>query len=116
MRFASSASATCNALRSASEYTATVRMPKRFAVRITRHAISPRLAIRILRNTLALPRGLALLEKRRDTFFALGRGADLGDAPRGVGLQFVVDRPTGDIAHQILDTRVCRGAAGEQVV
>src|SRR5690349_3021741 len=116
MRLASSARATCNALRSASEYTPTVRMPMRFAVRITRQAISPRLAIRILRNTLALPRGLALLEERRDAFFALGRGADLGDAPRGLRFQFVVDRPAGDIAHQLLDARVRRGAAGEQVV
>mmetsp|Transcript_5983 Transcript_5983/g.17310 ORF Transcript_5983/g.17310 Transcript_5983/m.17310 type:complete len:164 (+) Transcript_5983:1925-2416(+) len=35
---------------SASEYTATVRTPSRRHVRITRHAISPRLAIRILSN------------------------------------------------------------------
>src|SRR5262249_60162074 len=36
---------TCAASRSASEYTATVRNPMRLAVRMTRHAISPRLAI-----------------------------------------------------------------------
>src|SRR6516164_6764540 len=45
MSTASSASATCMAPRSASEYTATVRNPMRLAVRMTRHAISPRLAI-----------------------------------------------------------------------
>jgi hypothetical protein len=45
MSTASSASATCMASRSASEYTATVRNPMRLAVRMIRHAISPRLAI-----------------------------------------------------------------------
>ena len=39
------------ALASASEYTATVRMPRRRAVAATRQAISPRLAIRILVNS-----------------------------------------------------------------
>src|SRR5262245_6214126 len=46
MHTASSARRTCNAPRSASEYTATVRSPRRRAVRITRQAISPRLAMR----------------------------------------------------------------------
>src|SRR3954470_8427142 len=50
MRYASSQDATCSAFASASEYTATVRMPRRFAVRATRTAISPRLAMRILSN------------------------------------------------------------------
>src|SRR6185295_4800324 len=50
MRRASSASATWRASRSASEYTATVRTPMARAAVITRQAISPRLAIRILRN------------------------------------------------------------------
>src|SRR5882757_1408830 len=48
MSKASSASATCMAWRSASENTATVRSPMRLAVRMIRHAISPRLAIRSL--------------------------------------------------------------------
>src|SRR5215217_2554003 len=39
---------TCSAPRSAAEYTATVRMPRRRAVRMMRQAISPRLAIRTL--------------------------------------------------------------------
>src|SRR5690606_9395563 len=55
MRYASSAVATCRALRSASEYTATVRAPRRFAVRMTRQAISPRLAMRIRSNTASPP-------------------------------------------------------------
>ena len=50
MHTASSARSTWRASRSASEYTATVAMPIFRAVRITRHAISPRLAIRILVN------------------------------------------------------------------
>src|SRR5262245_22921550 len=48
MSTASSASATCMALRSASENTATVRRPMRLAVRMIRQAISPRLAINSL--------------------------------------------------------------------
>ena len=47
MRTASSASRTCSASASASEYTATVAMPSRLQVRMTRQAISPRLATRI---------------------------------------------------------------------
>jgi hypothetical protein len=50
MQMASSANRTCNALRSASEYTATVRtLSSRHAERM-RSAISPRFAIRIFRN------------------------------------------------------------------
>jgi len=41
---ASSAMATCGARASGSEKTPTVLMPRRFAVRMMRHAISPRLA------------------------------------------------------------------------
>src|SRR5690606_17668407 len=47
---ASSAIRTCGLRASASEYTATVAIPIAFAVRITRQAISPRLAMRILEN------------------------------------------------------------------
>ena len=50
MYIASSAIWTCRALRSASEKTATVLIPILCAVLITRHAISPLLAIRILLN------------------------------------------------------------------
>src|SRR4029453_14197869 len=58
MATASSASSTWRALASASEYTATVRIPIRCAVFITRQAISPRLAIRIFLN-IALQRDVA---------------------------------------------------------
>ena len=47
-RYASSAIATCSAARSASEYTATAPIPSSRSVRMTRTAISPRLATRIL--------------------------------------------------------------------
>ncbi len=47
MQIASSACWTCRARESASEYTATVLMPRRLQVRMTRQAISPRLAMRI---------------------------------------------------------------------
>src|ERR1700722_13671548 len=50
IRAASSASRTWRALASASEYTATVATPSRPAVLMTRHAISPRFAIRIFLN------------------------------------------------------------------
>src|SRR5690606_12393820 len=49
---ASSASRTCRASRSASEYTATVPTPSRRHVRTTRQAISPRLAISTFMNIL----------------------------------------------------------------
>src|ERR1051325_6609528 len=88
----------------------------RRAVRITRQAISPRLAIRMRANTLALPGGLALLEEGGDAFASLGRGAALPDTPGGVGLQRIVDRPVGDIAHEPLDARMRSRTAGKQVL
>src|SRR5512144_629030 len=107
MRRAASASATWRASRSASEYTATERTPSARAAAITRQAISPRLAMRILRNTLFLlpprlhlhglellhPGGLTLLQERGDALAAFRRDADLGDAPGGVGDHRVVRRP-----------------------
>ena len=45
-----SAAAACRAVRSASEQTATVSMPRARQVRMIRTAISPRLAIRTRRN------------------------------------------------------------------
>src|SRR5688572_2434222 len=114
---ASSASATCRASRSASEYTATVRTPRSRAAVITRQAISPRLATRILRNTLVLfhPGGLALLDEGSDPLAALGRNADLGDALRCVVDQGIVDRP-GDRADEVLDLPHRKRSAQNQVV
>src|SRR6056297_374347 len=51
MRYASSALKRCSDSLSSSAKTATVRFPISFAARITRMAISPRLAMRILRNS-----------------------------------------------------------------
>src|SRR6185295_7466542 len=129
MRRASSASATCRASQSASEYTATVRMPMPRAAVMTRQAISPRLAMRILRNTLLLlPRRLdayrfeildpgrfALFEERRDAFLAFCGNADLGDALGRVGDQGVVDRFRRHRAHQVLDLGV-RGLTADDKV
>src|SRR5690606_20575829 len=50
MHTSSSANRTCNESRSASLYTATVRIPSSLQARMTRRAISPRFAIRIFRN------------------------------------------------------------------
>src|SRR5471032_3182501 len=109
MRRASSASATWRASRSSSEYTATVRMPMSRAAVMTRQSISPRLATRILRNTLFLlprlldahrfelfhPIRLSLFQERSDALPAFGRDADLRDPPGGVGDHGVVRRPGG---------------------
>src|SRR5437773_10196945 len=119
MRRASSARLTWRALRSASEKTATVRTPSLCAVRITRHAISPRLAIRILPNTSVFsppPGRLALLEERGDALPALGRDADLGDAPGGVRDQRCVHAPACNRADQILDFCVRFGSASKEVL
>src|SRR3954471_14861782 len=51
MQTASSASLTCSECSSADEYTATVEIPSSRQARITRSAISPRLAIRTLRKS-----------------------------------------------------------------
>src|SRR5882762_11340985 len=119
MRSASSARLTWSALRSASEYTATLRTPSPRAVRITRHAISPRLAIRILPNTSVFsppPGRLALLEERGDALPAFGRDADLGDAPRGVRDQRRVHGPPGNRADQLLDFRMSFTTPRQQVL
>ena len=50
MQTSSSAKRTCRASRSASLYTATVRMPSSRQAEMMRSAISPRLAIRIFLN------------------------------------------------------------------
>src|SRR5712691_557181 len=110
MRNASSASATWRDCASASEYTATVRMPMRRAVLATRQAISPRLAIRILANTgrdlflpfcallsrlfcLEHPTRRTLLEKGAHAFLAFCGSPRGGDAAGHVGHQLGCERP-----------------------
>ena len=58
MHTASSAKRTWRLSASAVEYTATVLMPISLQVRITRRAISPRLAIRIFLNMVRIDAGL----------------------------------------------------------
>src|SRR3954467_13200870 len=116
MRRASSASVTWRALASTSEYTATVVFPILWAVRMTRQAISPRFAIRILENTSARPGGLALLEERSDPFLAFRRDADLGNALRGLRDERVVDRMIGDRLYELLDARERLCAAGDEML
>src|SRR5688572_16233178 len=60
MHTSSSAKRTCRLSRSASEYTATVWMPSSRHARITRSAISPRLAIRTFLNMPGCDRGVRL--------------------------------------------------------
>src|SRR5690606_25378999 len=69
---ATSACRTCCAVASASEYTATVAMPRRRQLRITRQAISPRLATRIRLNMRSLVQSLS-------RGLAIRRGSGAGD-------------------------------------
>src|SRR5438477_636039 len=68
MHTLSSANLTCSAFESAVECTATDAMPSSRHARITRSAISPRLAIRIFLNTcstlLDLEQRLSVLDRR----------------------------------------------------
>src|SRR5512139_2035736 len=80
MAYASPASRTCRASASAPECTAATGMPIARQVRATRTAISPRLAIRILRKgTSGDPVRLALLEEGRQALLALRRDAAVRD-------------------------------------
>src|SRR6187399_731473 len=103
---ASSQAATCAAWASASEYTATVPMPIRRAVRATRQAISPRFAISSLVNTSKLllrrPGRRPLFEEGRDAFATFGRHARIGNAFRGRGEQHVVHGYFDDVGEQAL--------------
>src|SRR3546814_6517858 len=81
-------------------------MPSRFAVRMTRQAISPRLAIRILRNTDPLPLHrpvrLALVEEGGQPLLSFRTGAAVGDILRGEFPQRLVDHGMRDAGDQPL--------------
>src|SRR5262249_44641419 len=91
-------------------------MPMRRAVRATRQAISPRLAISILSNIDALcaPVGFALLQEGRDAFAAFVGRRDGGDAPGGFVVERGVDGPGGDGENEVLRRRAGPGARLEQ--
>src|SRR6476660_7992221 len=97
MQTDSSASATYFAARSASEWTTTVLMPSSRHARWIRSAISPRLAIRILSNSLsglatAMPAPVPLFddEQRLSVLDGLAvLGEDRLDRAARVGLDFV---------------------------
>src|SRR5690606_14108025 len=95
MHTAWSAMRTCRAPASASEYTATVSIPRRRQVRMTRQAISPRLAIRRrLNNGLA---GMAGPGGNRGAGHAVEtrsvRGAGPGDGRAGARCSFLASDP-----------------------
>src|SRR6185295_4966299 len=95
MQTDSSAKRTCSALASTVECTATVAMPSSRQARMTRSAISPRLAIRIFLNTAGFPSGpsssgRADAEERLAELHRLAvLRQDLDDPPRLVGLDLV---------------------------
>src|SRR5262249_49101384 len=116
MKTVSSAMSTARLSRSASEYTTTVLIPMRRAVRIMRTATSPRLAIRILSNIGALLAGEWLKLQpmnRRETLLgaaALAAGGPAGSQPqaptfpmrRGVNLGNALEAPNeGDWGYKI---------------
>lgn len=78
------AAMTCSASRSALEYTATVSIPIRRAVLMTRQAISPRFAIRILWNMVTVANCRVFLRVFRPSYpsasRALERSASLSNA------------------------------------
>src|SRR5579884_3453837 len=82
MQYASSAARTCAASRSASEYTAIVRMPISWHAAITRMAISPRLATKTLLNIAAHPARRALLKEGPDALLPLGARPQARDGRR----------------------------------
>src|SRR3954463_13722056 len=93
MQTDSSAKRTCSASASAVECTATVAMPSSRHARMTRSAISPRLAIRIFLNTAAPLRPASGRPDAEERLAELHRLAvlrqDLDDPPRLVGLDLV---------------------------
>src|SRR5205807_2873810 len=82
MDSASSARRTCSASRSASEYTAAAARPSSRHARMMRTAISPRLAMRTLRNLTLAPLYAYLWSNLCLPFSPLWFGAPAGGTPR----------------------------------
>src|SRR5450631_3504704 len=92
-------------------------MPRRRAVRMIRHAISPRLAIRrrsIKACASLAPGRLALLEEGGDAFAPFIRCARLGDRAGGERHQSFIDDAAGDLADKTLRPRLGARPACEQ--
>ncbi len=140
-RTAVSASRTCGAARSASEYTATVRRPSSRAERRTRRAISPRLATSRVskvtgssrggghehaqRRGVEVVAGVVDLRAVRDDDEQVDLGAER-DALAGAG--HAVDDPEGtvgfhgdvhepvEVGHEVAGGQAVPGALGEEVL
>src|SRR5438093_7647111 len=113
---ASSARRACRALASASENTATVRTPRRRAVLMTRHAISPRLPIRILVNmVLSLePIRLPLFEECADAFLGLRRRSKVGDALRCFLDHDLIDGAVDEAPYELFGGRLSLRPSDQQ--
>src|SRR6187551_3450174 len=90
-------------------------MPSRRQVCTTRHAISPRLAIRIFANTSAPPAGLALAEEGVEPFLSLGRRAQACNDVGGACLEVVGAGLACDHRDELLDLALRGGAALEEL-
>src|SRR5258708_26050224 len=124
MRYASSALSTCSARASIDECTATVRIASRRQVRITRQAISPRLAIRIFLNMkaegclngLGRSRAALAMRARRPAGPCLERAeerrglrvAEVGGDLRDAVARLLEARERGLAPHRILDGAIAR--------
>src|SRR5215208_510662 len=92
MQMASSAKRTCSDSASAVEWTATVAMPSSLQARMTRRAISPRLAMRTFLNMGTPRRALARDDAEERLAELHGRGVldeDLGDGAVHLALDLV---------------------------
>src|SRR4051812_15031434 len=89
MHTASSAKRTCSAPASTAEWTATERMPSMRHARMTRMAISPRLAMRIFENKARSLRLLHLEELLPELHRLAVLGQALDDGAGAVGLDLV---------------------------
>src|SRR5262245_51043864 len=126
MGTASSAISTWRASRSASEKTATVAIPKRRAVLMTRQAISPRLAIRIRLNMPPDPAkailGFAAQQRKCQHAGAAGeqrkggrrRMVNLHQRARASRAADVARDPSQDVGVDVLRLAHARPGAGKQ--
>src|SRR3954451_23118775 len=101
-------------------------MPMLRAVLMTRQAISPRFAIRILLNMALLPlrgsvracpadpRGRSLLQESADALDGLWRGTDVGDALRCILNELIRNRMMCDGSDQVLGCGLRLRSSGQK--